>query len=145
MMKEKNIGFGISSPKVEAKEKDQKSPFSGALKVRGRRFVGVVIAAKMQRTATVEWDRTVKIPKYERYMRKRSRVKAHNPDEIKAQEGDIVEIIETRPLSKTKHFVIVQKMGKQKGFTQKMAALEESKVPAMKAEDKKETKEEASE
>ncbi len=121
---EKNIGMGI---KGKATEGDRKSPFSGHVKVRGRIFTGTVISAKMQRTATVEWGRKVKIPKYERYAKKRSRVKAHNPDSISAKEGDVVKIMECRPLSKTKHFVIVQSFGQEKGFAQRMEALQESK------------------
>ncbi len=126
MMKTRNIGWGISSEKAD--EGDKKSPFSGAVRVHGRTFIGVVIAARMQKTATVEWIRTVRIPKYERYMKKRTKVKAHNPDSIRAEEGDVVRIIETRPLSKTKNFVIVEKMGKQKEYAQRKEALTESKA-----------------
>ena len=125
-MTKKTIGYGIEIPKNDAQ--DKKSPFSGNVKVRGRTFVGTVIATKMQRTATIEWIRKIKLPKYERYTKKRTRVKAHNPDTIKAEEGDIVKIMETRPLSKTKNFVIVEKMGKEKGFLQKQELLEEGKV-----------------
>jgi small subunit ribosomal protein S17 len=96
--------------------------------VRGRVFVGTVIAAKMHKTTTVEWIRKIKVPKYERYTKKRTRTKAHNPDCIKAVEGDIVKIIESRPISKTVNFVIVENLGKEKGFGQRMESLEESKV-----------------
>ncbi|MBR9698881.1 30S ribosomal protein S17 [Candidatus Woesearchaeota archaeon] len=103
--------------------------------LRGRTFTGTVISAKMQKTATVEWIRRIKLQKYERFMKKRTRVKAHNPDSIKAVEGDVVKIMESRPLSKTKHFVIVEKMGKEKGFQQRMDALEDSKVKEERKED----------
>lgn len=127
-MKQKEIGFGIKSPKLKKDLPiDKKSPFSGHLKVRGRSFIGTVISARMQRTASVEWTRRVRLPKYERYTIKRTKIKAHNPDEIKAEEGDIVKIIECRPLSKTKHFVIVEKYGKERRFIQRMESLEESK------------------
>jgi small subunit ribosomal protein S17 len=78
------------------------------ISVRGKSFVGTVVGAKMHRTVVVEWERRVLIPKYERYEKRKSKVKAHNPDEINAQEGDIVKIEETRPLSKTKHFIVTQ-------------------------------------
>ncbi|MEM2130985.1 MAG: 30S ribosomal protein S17 [Candidatus Woesearchaeota archaeon] len=78
------------------------------LKTRGRSFIGKVISAKAQRTVTVEWIRRVYIPKYERYQQKKSKVKAHNPDEISAKEGDNVLIKECRPISKTKKFVVVE-------------------------------------
>ena len=75
------------------------------LKTRGRTFKGKVISSKAQKTVTVEWDRRIYVKKYERYQKKRSKVKAHN--EIDAKEGDIVIIKECRPLSKTKKFVVV--------------------------------------
>ncbi len=63
---------------------------------------------KAQRTVTVEWNRRVYVPKYERYQKKRSKVKAHNPEEIDAKEGDEVIIKECRPISKTKKFIVVE-------------------------------------
>ena len=87
-MKTKNIGAGITPP--ENKCEDNKCPFHGKIKVRGRIFVGTVIAAKMQRTATIEWTRRIIIPKYERYARKKTKLKAHNPDCIKAEDGAII-------------------------------------------------------
>lgn len=124
-MKGKNIGMDIKPPKKGCE--DKKCPFHGDLKVRGRSFVGTIIASKMQRTATVEWNRRVLLPKYERYTKKRTRVKAHNPECIKAEEGDIVKIMECRPLSKTVNFIIIENLGKEKGFKQRMESLEESK------------------
>ena len=85
-----------------------KCPFHGKLSVRGRIFRGVVVSDKMTNTVSVEWQRIVKVPKYERYMTKRSRVKAHNPECINAKLGDEVLIGECRPLSKTKKFVVLQ-------------------------------------
>ncbi|MEM3373835.1 MAG: 30S ribosomal protein S17 [Candidatus Woesearchaeota archaeon] len=78
------------------------------IKTRGRTFIGEVISAKAQRTVTVQWLRRVYVPKYERYYQKKSKVKAHNPDEISAKEGDKVVIKECRPISKTKKFVVVE-------------------------------------
>ena len=57
---------------------------------RGRVFTGTVIAAKMTKTVTVQWERRRFIPKYERYEKRRTKLKAHNPDSIGAKEGDIV-------------------------------------------------------
>lgn len=106
------------------------------ISLRGRSFVGTVISARMQKTATVEWGRRVDLPKYERYTTRRTRVKAHNPENIRAEEGDIVRIRECRPLSKTKNFMIVEKLGKQKGFAQRMEALEAGKKRAAEEETK---------
>lgn len=116
--------------------KDKNCPFHGSLSIRGRSFVGTVISTKMQKTAIVEWGRIHQLRKYERYEKRRSKVKVHNPDCIKAKEGDLVKIAECRPLSKTKNFVIVKVLGKEKGFKEKMEAREEAKVDVKKAEEK---------
>lgn len=94
---------------------DHKCPAHGAVKIRGRTFAGKVIAAKMLRTATIEWERSHLVPKYERYETRRTRIKAHNPSCVEAKEGDRVVIRECRPLSKTKHFVILKKLAEQRG------------------------------
>lgn len=78
------------------------------ISVRGKTFTGTVVSAKMHNTVVVEWERRVQVPKYERFEKRRSKVAAHNPSEINAQEGDVVKIKETRPLSKTKNFVVVE-------------------------------------
>ncbi len=101
----------ISINEIKAPEKscnDIRCPFHGELSVRGRVFEGVVTSDKMSKTVTVEWSRIVKVPKYNRYLIKRSRVKAHNPECINARNGDRVIISECRPLSKTKKFVVLK-------------------------------------
>ena len=82
----------------------------------------------MQKTVTVEWERKSYLKKYERYEKRKSKIKAHNPNSINAKEGDIVKIMECKPLSKTKNFVVVEILGKEKGFKERMEAEEESKV-----------------
>lgn len=78
---------------------------------RGRTFVGTVISTKMHNTITVEWERRRKIPKYERYEKRRTRIHAHLPEGAEdIKEGDVVKVAETRPLSKTKNFIFVEKM-----------------------------------
>jgi len=123
----------MSSNKTESRKKasrnDGKTEVkSSDLSLRGRSFVGTVISARMQKTVTVEWGRRHLIKKYERYEKRRSRVKVHNPENINAKEGDVVRIMECRPISKTKNFVIVEVLGKEKGFRERMEAEEESKV-----------------
>jgi small subunit ribosomal protein S17 len=112
--------------KTEANDKNQ--PDLGSLSLRGRVFKGVVINDTMQQTVTVEWERRKPVKKYERYEKKRTRVKAHNPESINAKKGDIVEIQECRPLSKTKHFVVIKKMGEERLFAEREKSLEEAKV-----------------
>ena len=123
---------------MEEKCKDIHCPVHGSLSLRGRSFVGTVVNARMQRTATVEWETNRLIPKYERYAKIRTKIKVHNPDCVNAKKGDIVHIRECKPLSKTKHFVIVKKVGEDILFTEKEALLNESRVKAKKkAEDVK--------
>lgn len=91
---------------------DKKCPFHGNLKIHGRVFVGEVISDKMHRTVSVQWKRKKIFRKYDRSAVFTSTIKAHNPDCINAKEGDIVKIAETRPLSKTKNFVVLEVMEK---------------------------------
>ena len=107
---------------------------------RGRTFKGKVTSAKAQKTVTVEWDRRVLVPKYERYQSKKSKVKAHNPPEIGAKEGDIVVIKECRPISKRKNFEIVEKVGSMIVGEEKIAG-EEILGAEKKVEEEKENKE----
>ncbi len=93
--------------------KDKKCPFHGGLSLRGRTFKGVVSSTKRFKTATIEWSRLSKVPKYERYEVRWTKVHAHIPDCMKVNENDIAEISETRPLSKTKNFVITKILGKK--------------------------------
>ena len=78
------------------------------LSTRGRKFTGIVISDKMSKTVTVEWERRKFIKKYERYEKRRTRIKAHNPEELDAEKGDVVMIEETRPISKTKNFLVTK-------------------------------------
>ncbi|MBI2208696.1 30S ribosomal protein S17 [Candidatus Woesearchaeota archaeon] len=125
-MEIRNIGLEVSNPKEACQ--DDNCPFHGTLKCRGRILTGIVVSSRMQKTVNVEWEWKNYLRKYERYEKRRSRVKAHNPSCINANEGDIVKIMECRPLSKTKNFVVVEVLGREKGFEQRMQAEEESKV-----------------
>src|SRR5881396_4240150 len=76
----------------------------GVKKIRRRQEkVGIVTSAKMQKTIVVEVRRRVAHPVYKRIVTKRSNFMAH--DEYgKAHEGDMVRIVESRPLSKNKRW-----------------------------------------
>jgi small subunit ribosomal protein S17 len=89
---------------------DTNCPFHGELPIRGRLFEGVVVSAKMDKTVVVERDYLSYISKFMRYERRRSRIPSHNPPCIDAKEGDHVTIAETRPISKTVSFVVVEKL-----------------------------------
>jgi len=138
----KNIGLEVKAPEETCK--DRNCPFHGNLKIRGRQFSGVVVSSKMHSTATVEWERVEHIPKYERYEKKRSKIKVHNPKCINATEGDLVRVSECRPLSKTKNFVIIEKSGREKLFTERIGAEEEAKT-GKESEKKKEKRKKAEE
>ena len=75
-------------------------------KRRRQEKVGLVTSDKMTKTVVVRVERQVKHPKYKRYIRKRSKFMAH--DEMGAHTGDIVRIIETRPLSARKRWRVVE-------------------------------------
>lgn len=105
---ENMVGMGIKPPKEKCS--DPKCPFHGELSVRGRTFDGVVVSDKMARTVTVRLERMHRVPKYERYERRTSAFHAHNPPCIAAKAGDKIKIMECRRLSKTKSFVVVQKL-----------------------------------
>ncbi len=87
---------------------DPNCPYHGNIKVRGITLVGRVVSDKMDKTVTVEREEIKKVPKYERFMRKRYRIHAHNPPCINAKEGDVVLIGETRKIAKTVSFVVLK-------------------------------------
>ena len=122
----RNIGVTVEIPKQKCK--DAKCPFHGALSVRGRQFSGIVVSTKMRKTAVIEFERLYFLPKYERYEKRKTALKVHNPECINAKDGDVVKIVECRPLSKTKNFVIIQILGTEKGFKGKMEAREQAKI-----------------
>ena len=90
---------------------DLRCPVHGSVSTRGMQLSGRIVSAKAKKTVVVEIDYTRYIYKYERYLRKRSRIPAHNPDCISAKEGNVVNIAETRRLSKTKSFVVTGVVG----------------------------------
>ncbi|MBN2420888.1 30S ribosomal protein S17 [Candidatus Woesearchaeota archaeon] len=96
--------------KASAQCADPHCPFHGMLSTRGRTFIGKVISDRMSKSVTVRWDRSIYVPKYERFEKKWSKAKAHNPDCLNVKMGDTVKIVECRPISKTKHFVVVEKI-----------------------------------
>lgn len=74
----------------------------------GRLLEGRVISAKMDKTVTVEVTRTVKHARYHKYITRRNTYKAHDEDNA-CEENDIVVIRESRPLSKTKRWTVVDR------------------------------------
>jgi small subunit ribosomal protein S17 len=103
----RNIGIeGLESPKKECS--DSKCVWHGNVKVRGKIFEGRVISIRPQKTAIIKREYFHYLPKYERYERRHSKLYAHLPSCIEVNVGDVVIIGETRKLSKTKAFVVLQ-------------------------------------
>jgi small subunit ribosomal protein S17 len=69
--------------------------------------VGVVVSNKMEKTIIVQVERRVKHPKYGKFVKKTTKFSAHD-DKNDCSIGDTVRIAETRPLSKTKCWRLVE-------------------------------------
>lgn len=84
---------------------------------RGKRKteVGVVTSDSMQKTIAVKVERLVRHPKFGKVIRKYITFKAHDEKE-EANAGDLVEITETRPLSKTKRYRLTKVLQRAEAF-----------------------------
>lgn len=69
-----------------------------------RRVEGVVTSAKMEKTVVVKTTRTFQHPLYRKVVYSHRKLVAH--DELEAKEGDTVRLVESKPLSKTKRWVV---------------------------------------
>jgi small subunit ribosomal protein S17 len=69
--------------------------------------VGVVVSTKMQKTAVVRVDRLVEHPLYQKTQKQSKKFHAHDEKGICA-EGDVVKMMETRPVSKTKCWRVIE-------------------------------------
>ena len=75
-------------------------------KASARTLEGRVISDKMQKTVTVLIERQIQHGLYGKYLRRSTKVHAH--DELACKEGNLVRIVECRPLSKTKNWKVVE-------------------------------------
>lgn len=69
--------------------------------------IGVVVSDKMEKSIVVAVRRKMKHPIYGKFINKTTRLKAHD-EENTCKTGDVVRIMETRPLSKTKNWRLVE-------------------------------------
>lgn len=76
-----------------------------------RRIVGRVSSNKAAKTITVVVERQVKHPLYGKLLRRQTKLHAHD-EKNECNQGDLVAIVETRPLSATKHFKLVEVLEK---------------------------------
>ncbi len=81
-----------------------------------RHWFGDVISSKMQKTVVVSVSRSVVHPIYRKVMKRVTKLKAHDESGI-CKVGDRVKLIQTRPLSKAKHWRVVQVM--ERGMPEK--------------------------
>ena len=93
---------------------------------RGKRrtAIGVVTSDKMQKTRRVEIPRLVKHQRYGKFIRRRTICYVHD-EKNESHKGDMVEIMETRPLSKTKNWRLMRIVTKAPELAPRVAAPEE--------------------
>ncbi len=107
------MGIGIDVKEPNEVCDDTNCPFHGNLKVRGQTLEGKVVSTKAHQTVSVEREYYQFLKKYERYEKKRSKVSAHSPKCMNIEVGDTVKIMECKPISKTKSFVLIEKVGQK--------------------------------
>ena len=117
MVKKKEVAKKKVSKKIEVSCKDRLCPLHGdrKLKMRGRTFGGIVVK-KLPGRVTIQFERMLRLAKYERYEKRRTKIHARLPDCISedVEVGDLVQIVETRPISKMIHFVVSKVVRKVK-------------------------------
>lgn len=72
-----------------------------------RKLTGKVVSNKMEKSITVLIERRVKHPVYGKYITRSTKLHAHDEKNV-CKEGDVVTIAETRPISKTKAWTLVE-------------------------------------
>jgi small subunit ribosomal protein S17 len=102
------VDEGLTAEAATAGEEGEaeSSAAEAAPRHRHQEKVGLVTSDKMEKTVVVRVERQVRHPKYKRYIRRRTKFMAHN--EMGAGLGDIVRIVETRPLSARKRWRVVE-------------------------------------
>ncbi|MCH7850035.1 MAG: 30S ribosomal protein S17 [Nanoarchaeota archaeon] len=106
----KVVSKAKKAPIGAVKCNDRLCPKHGREKIRtrGRTFEGNVIR-KHHGRVTIEFERMIKVPKYERYEKRKTKLHARLTDCMaeKVKIGDLIQIAETRPISKMIHFIVV--------------------------------------
>jgi small subunit ribosomal protein S17 len=80
--------------------------------VNRKKMVGVVVKDKMDKTVVIETEKSMLHPKYHKYLKMKKRYKAHD-EENKCRVGDKVLCVETRPVSKEKHWLVKEIIKKE--------------------------------
>jgi small subunit ribosomal protein S17 len=84
---------------------------------------GVVVSDKMDKTVVVVVSRLVRHGKYHKHLTRRARYKAHD-EKNQCRVGDRVRIIETRPLSRDKRWVVQAILGREEGAAEPLVGVE---------------------
>ncbi len=83
-----------------------------ALEKKGRKDITAkVVSMKMQKTVIVEMVHVSRHPLYRKAVKKTKRFAAH-VENMELAVGDTVKVLETKPISKTKHFIVTEKVNK---------------------------------
>jgi len=100
----------VKAPKIDVIDfGDEQEPVRGRRKVR----VGRVVSSKMEKTVVVAVERRERHPLYGKFLKRTTKFKAHDENNT-CGEGDTVEIMETRPLSREKRWRVVRIVEKAK-------------------------------
>ena len=112
----RDIGIpGVTPPK--AKEcQDTYCPYHGTTRIRGKITQGIIVSKKSKNTVIIRRDYMQFVKKYQRYERRNTRLACHLPECLwqEIEVGDIVRVGESRKISKTKSFIVLDKI-KTKG------------------------------
>jgi small subunit ribosomal protein S17 len=76
-------------------------------------LVGTVVSNKMEKTIVIRIERRTLHPLYKKYITRTKKIKAHDEGNL-CQIGDLVKVIESRPLSKDKHWSLLEVLEKAK-------------------------------
>jgi len=108
----RNIGVpGVTPPKA-SECSDIECPFHGSTRIRGKITKGVVVSKKSRNTVIIRRDYMQFIKKYQRYERRNTRLACHLPECMwhEIEIGDMVRVGESRKISKTKAFIVLEKI-----------------------------------
>ena len=97
----------MKTQQKQAAPKRENTKLVATVATHGRVFQGYV-TKKFPKRVVVEFDRTIYMPKYERFMKDKTRLHARTPEGMDVSVGDYVKVQECRPLSKIIHFVVIE-------------------------------------
>ncbi|MBY9016392.1 MAG: 30S ribosomal protein S17 [Candidatus Lokiarchaeota archaeon] len=111
-MSVRNIGIPGVNPPTTRECNDKDCPFHGKTRIRGKITQGVVVNKKSKNTVIIRQDYVQFVKKYQRYERRNSRLACHLPECLTndIEVGDLVRVGESRKLSKTKAFIVLDKL-----------------------------------